>query len=298
MMYSSLDFKGRARKALRPIFSIALLTALCAKLPGLLASMARTMTEGPMAEVLYAVQSDRSMSLDQMMSMLAAAMTKPYIAALVFTAVVVLAGHFLTLGYDHYLLKTLRGQEGDVSDVLSRLPIFFKAVGQQLYMLVKILLWMVPAMAVMFGMTLAAFMIPNAAIAVRIVDASVLVNMVLSTALMLRAFLHYSMAEFVMADHPEVGIRASVKESIRIMRTRKMQLFMLSFSFVGLNLLILLAQIFLNAISPVVGMTLGSAASLAVQLYMNMSFAAFYELYRDHSGDPVPETPADAAQKE
>lgn len=298
MMYSNWDFKGRARRALKPVFPIALLTALCAQLPGLLADTARTLTENPMNEALYAIQSGSGMSTEQLLATIAGALTKPYIAALVFTAVAALAGHCLTLGYYHFLLKTLRGQEGDVSDVLSRLPIFFKAVGQELYMIVKILLWMVPALVVMTGMTAVAFMIPDVATAVRILYASQAIYLVMALVPMIRAILHYAMAAFVMADHPEVGIRASVKESIRIMRSRKMQLFMLSFSFLGLLLLISVAEMMLNAISPVIGMTLGMAASLGVSLYMNMSYAAFYETYRDHSNDPAPEEPAEVPQDE
>ena len=71
----------------------------------------------------------------------------------------------------------------------------------------------------------------------------------------------YAMADYVLADNPEMNARQALKESRRIMRGNRFKLFCLSLSFIGLTLLCIL--------------TLG-IGFIWLNPYMQASFAAFY----------------------
>ena len=52
----------------------------------------------------------------------------------------------LSLGLYKWLMDRLRGQDGPVSTVFCRARLFFRAIGLQLLVILKILLWMLPGM--------------------------------------------------------------------------------------------------------------------------------------------------------
>lgn len=72
----------------------------------------------------------------------------------------------------------------------------------------------------------------------------------------------YSMAYYVLADHPEMTARQAIKESMRIMDGHKMELFVIHLSFIGWQLLSLV--------------TFG-LSSFYVTPYMSATVANFYE---------------------
>lgn len=85
----------------------------------------------------------------------------------------------------------------------------------------------------------------------------------------------YSMAYYVLADHPEMTAREAIKESMRIMDGHKMELFVLHLSFIGWQLLSLV--------------TFG-LSTFYVTPYMSATVANFYETIKGGStvnGEPA-----------
>ena len=180
----------------------------------------------------------------------------------------------LTLGFNHTLIKTLRNEEIAVSTVLSRLPLFFKAIGLNLMIFLRLVLWMLPGMALsMFG-AVVTLLEPS------IGGLLMLAAMAVMFVLMIRAMYSYRLATYIMADVPETGINASIRRSKEVMKGRRMELFGLEFSFLGWRLLLSMGQsMLLGLFGGVLGMTLGMFASLFLQTYLSMAETAFYQEY-------------------
>ena len=190
----------------------------------------------------------------------------------------------LTLGFNHTLIKTLRREEIAVSTVLSRLPLFFKAIGLNLIIFLRLVLWMLPGMALsMFG-AVVTLLEPS------IGGLLMLAAMAVMFVLMIRAMYSYRLATYIMADVPETGINASIRRSKEVMKGRRMELFGLEFSFPGWRLLLSMGQsMLLGLFGGVLGMTLGMFASLFLQTYLSMAETAFYQEYAVGPIDPVRE---------
>ncbi|HWS30702.1 MAG TPA: DUF975 family protein [Clostridia bacterium] len=140
----------------------------------------------------------------------------------------------LTLGHNKFYVD-LCNNKAELSTLFSRFQIFFKAFGLMLFMGLFIFLWAL------------LLYIPGIVAAYR-----------------------YSMAPYLMAQHPEMGIREAVNESKRLMAGHKGRLFCLQLSFIGWILLCVL--------------TLGIGYLWLVP-YMEASSAAFY---LDRSGQGIP----------
>jgi uncharacterized membrane protein len=180
----------------------------------------------------------------------------------------------LTLGFNHTLIKTLRREEIAVSTVLARLPLFFRAIGLNLMIFLRLVLWMLPGMALsMFG-AVVTLLEPS------IGGLLMLAAMAVMFVLMIRAMYSYRLATYIMADVPETGINASIRRSKEVMKGRRMELFGLEFSFLGWRLLLSMGQsMLLGLFGGVLGMTLGMFASLFLQTYLSMAENAFYQEY-------------------
>lgn len=137
-----------------------------------------------------------------------------------------LIGGTVKLGYCKYLLKLHDGQEGDIKDLFSEFHRF--ADGFVLYLLtsIYIILWSL------------LFIIPGIVAAYK-----------------------YAMAPFILQENPGMKPNEAIAASKEMMDGHKMELFMLSLSFIG--------WIFLSVLTLGIG-------SLWLDPYMNAAYAAFY----------------------
>ena len=142
--------------------------------------------------------------------------------------------------------------------------------GLMLLFAVKVLLWMLPGMAVMF----AGFFLPDA-----IGGLAMAAGIIASIVMGIRAAYRYAMVTFVMADDPTTTIRGCFRRSCEVMQRRKLELFSLEISFIGWHLLLSLVQSMLMGFGVVIGLTLGMFASLFLTVYTNCAHAAFYQEY-------------------
>ena len=137
-----------------------------------------------------------------------------------------LVGGAVNIGLSRYNLGVVDGKKERFSTLFTGFDSFAKALGLRCWMLLFTLLWSL------------LFVVPGIIAAYR-----------------------YSMAPFIMAENPDIGIREAVRRSKMIMHGNKLRLFRLQLSFFGWYLL--------TALSLGIG-------SVFLAPYVNAAVAAFY----------------------
>jgi len=286
-MVTNYELKLKARAALKDNWQIALMVALIASLPSLASQVVAIMTQSSLTVMVNnltnaMLQSPDVTDIVALMEQAGITIEKcmPSVLLGVFSALI---SPFLALGMLHYFFKLLRGEEDAlIGTVFSRKNCFFKAIGLRLMVYIRIMLWMLPGWALMI--------IPFALIAVSPEMALNVLPMVMfiSTSLMMvlgiRAALHYAMADRVMAETPSKGINQCIRESVGIMRYRKLLLFSLEISFILWQVgLMLLETLLMGIIGQVMASTLSMALNFALNIYIQMAVSAFYLAYRQQT---------------
>ena len=281
------EFRRRARAAMKPIMPLLLVVAMIATLPSLIgqtvtlltgadpnAMLAEYYTQERMTAITSGDAAAVQAASQEIMDGVTAFFQEKAPFMVITTLITWLLSPVLTLGFNHTLIKTLRREEIAVTTVLARLPLFFKAIGLNLMIFLRLLLWMLPGMALsMFG-AVVTLLEPS------IGGLLMLAAMAVMFVLMIRAMYSYRLATYIMADVPETGINASIRRSKEVMKGRRMELFGLEFSFLGWRLLLSMGQsMLLGLFGGVLGMTLGMFASLFLQTYLSMAETAFYQEY-------------------
>lgn len=291
------EFRRRARAAMKPIMPLLLVVAMIASLPSLIgqtvtlltgadpnAMLAEYYTQERMTAITSGDAAAVQAASQEIMDGVTAFFQEKAPFMVITTLITWLLSPVLTLGFNHTLIKTLRREEVAVTTVLARLPLFFKAIGLNLMIFLRLVLWMLPGMALsMFG-AVVTLLEPS------IGGLLMLAAMAVMFVLMIRAMYSYRLATYIMADVPETGINASIRRSKEVMKGRRMELFGLEFSFLGWRLLLSMGQsMLLGLFGGVLGMTLGMFASLFLQTYLSMAETAFYQEYAVGPIDPVRE---------
>ena len=186
------------------------------------------------------------------------------------TVLVLVLSPVLTMGMINALLHALRRQPFTAALALSRVRYILKALGLELLFALKILLWMLPGLA----LALAGLLLPDT-----LAVLAMIVGMIAAIVMGVMASYRYALSVFIMADDPSMGVRACIRRSCEVMQRRKMELFSLELSFLGWHLLLSLVQSMLMSFGAVMGLTLGMFASLFLTVYTNCAQAAFYQEY-------------------
>ena len=195
--------------------------------------------------------------------------------ALGVTALSFLITPFLSLGESVAVLRLLRKETISASTVLCRAGSFLKALGLRLYMVLRILLWMLPGTAVMYaGIPLLIWTRQT-----MVLYLCYFAGMGLMTVLGLRAAMHYSMAELLLADHADARIRDCLHDSVLIMRRRKRYLAALYVFFIAVWIVLDTVVSMLSGVSYVLALVLQMAADLVFGLYLATTLGAFYLHY-------------------
>ncbi len=244
MMLGSFYFKQRARDALRGNWQTALVVTFFAGALLTLASVMQTLwLPDPLT---YAMSGEYA-------GFYAALEKVPMIRWLPLTIVNVLAtvlSPALALSCDRYFLKRLQGEDVGVKEgLLSRMPIWGRALWLRLVMVVRIGLWSLLLVA------------PGIIAAIR-----------------------YSMAPYFMAQDPELTATEAIEKSKHVMQNLKMSYFSLVLSFIGWMLLANVAEMLLMGMSMVVALVAAQFMQLAISTYMNGAVAAFFEAVSSPDG--------------
>ena len=304
-MFFSAIFKAKARAALRNYWQTALLIALIVNLPTLLVQGIAVFTNSdPLtrAEDLLLKASVSTAAMNALPDSVQAMMTETgVIAMIVLNALAWLITPALSAGMNHWTLERLRGQELPVSAVFSRLRIFFKSLGLRLLILLKILLWMLPGLAV-FLVALFTMMrsVPQTAeallstsdLSVHFVSLGMIAMLVLG----IMGYLYYALAELILADEPEERVLSCLRRSKTLMKGRRSSLMSLLLSFLLWYLLIMILSSVIGDIAgSVIALVTEMLGSLFLSVYMLASKSAFYEALRKA---PLPDLAADRPSDE
>lgn len=279
----NVEIRMRARKALHSNWQIALLVGFIAMLPSIISQVVTVLTGGSLASRLMlqleSSSAQQMMDPDYLTAFFSQVMTSGgFVTSGVVSVVAWLVAPVLSLGLTAYLMGLVRGTPGQISAVFSRVGVWYKAIGLNLLVAVKAILWAVPGMAFMYG---GAYLIATQAnnwdTALSLLSVLLYAGYAAAMIPMVMAILRYAMATYVLADAPETTVRGCVARSKQLMKNRKGQLFTLGLSFIGWMLLLGIAQSLVSMLlGYVVGSTIYMFLNLALQIYMNTAFCAFY----------------------
>lgn len=283
-MVTNYELKLKARTALKDNWQIALMVALIASLPSLVSQVVAIMTQSSyaqtMSSLLTTVQSSDTVADVAAMLEQAGITLEGYMPSMLVNLLAGIVSPFLTLGMLNYFFKLLRGeQDALIGTVFSRKNCFFKAIGLDIMIALRTMLWMLPGLVLEVLALVAAAFLPESLsmLAMLLMYAGPITMMVLG----IRAALHYSMSTRVMAEVPSKGINQCIRESVAIMSHRKLLLFSLEISFFLLNIgVTLLEGLLLGMVGNVLASTVSMALSFAVNVYVQMAVSAFYLVYR------------------
>ena len=289
-MFYSAVLKAKARAVLQQHWQTALLIALIVNLPTLLVQGISAFTNNDVMYRLETLIIDASRSTEAMNALPDAVVTMlTETGILVMLALGLLAWLVtpaLSLGMNHWTLDRIRGAEEPVSTVFSRLGIFLKGVGLRLLILLRVLLWMLPGLAVMVLAMVLLFraditsqeaMLSAANTSVMLIWAGIIAMLVLGV----MGYLHYALADLILADEPEEKVISCTRRSRELMTGRRGQLLALLLSFILWYFLIMFASSFIAGIAgDVIGLLLQMLGSLFLSVYMLTTEGVFYEALR------------------
>ena len=301
MYIPSAYYRRKALAALKGHWQPALLVALIVNLPTLLMQGFSAFTGNDVLDRLQAfiisASRDGVMSQEALLGEINALLASTAfwtIRGLEILALLVTP--CLALGMYKWLMDLVRGQEQPVGSVFCRMRLFFKAIGLQLLIILKVFLWMLPGIAAMTALLwpLAGAVTAEAQMAILERAQGVSFPLMLLMAVPgVMAALRYALAEYIMADKPESGILFSIRRSKELMKDRKKNLFFLMLSFLLWYLLELLISSFLSGVPALIFQML---AGLALNVYMSASVSVFYlrlEYAAEHDESPDTEPAPD-----
>lgn len=225
-MLRASDYRERARLSLNGKWGMAVLVCFLGTLLG-------GITTGTPVAVTYNMEDGMGLNIfgvdagtQSIPAELMALLTIFLGIAAVVAAVKFVVGSAVELGICAYFSKLALGMDADVKDEFA----YFKYIGKAI--LLRIVIWIFTFLWALL------FLIPGIVAAYR-----------------------YSMATYIMAEHPDMGVLESIEASKRMMDGNKWSLFCLEFSFIG--------WMFLSALTLGIG-------DLFLTPYMQMAAAHFY----------------------
>ena len=204
----------------------------------------------------------------------------------------------LLLGYSIFILCLFRNQNPDISQIFYGLERFGKAIGLYWLIILFVFLWTLVAIPIMIIAVGIPFFWPVALAA--LIPAMI-------------AAMRYSQAFFILADNPDIGVLESIRRSKMLMAGNKMKYFLLGLSFIGWFALAMVPFFILGFIYGIAGvydpfaygtidylfftLVLIVTASL-IEIYVYVSFAAFYDLISGNLRPGVVQTTAEVISQD
>lgn len=294
-MIPSFIFKRRAWTAIKPWMQVLVIIGLLAVLPGLINEVATIMlndettaalqnpamdvlefTLQPIPETLTAEERDALLAESEAVSMAfieagtAFLKDKGWILLLTAGVELLLGPVFMAPLYGA-LLDVQRKKEISVPGALRYLIRGPKMLLLILWMALRVTAWSLPGMV----LTFAAMFLPTG-----VGTVVMWLGCAACVALSVRAMLHYVLAPVVLMDKPELSMNGCIRASWNVMRTRKMEYFMLRVSFVGWHLLIqIITMLAVNPVMMAIVLTVTMMANLLLTIYVNGTVVVFWDAY-------------------
>lgn len=285
----SYVFRRMAMNAIKPAMSVLIIAALLVSLPGLISLTVSTLTgalpdiylESPIKRIdKFIEEADPELPEEELTAQAESLLDAVYEALKTFwhekgvifagmTALELLLTPALGIVLTWSLLMAARKKELTMASLLTPLRWCPKALVVELWMFLRILVWMLPGMAVM---------VVGARISGRFGAILTSAGSITATVLSIRALLHYSLATVALAADPARSPNACIRASWEVMRNHKMDLFMLELSFIGWELLLSIFGSMLGILGTL-GTALTMVLSLALSVYRMGAQVCFYELH-------------------
>lgn len=192
----------------------------------------------------------------------------------------------LSLGYAAALIRMNEDKPVRATDVFNMIGHCLPAFGLNLWLGLKIFLWMLPGLAVaMLGVLIGALAESEALMTVLFI-----IGYVLIFVFVIRAAYSYAMSTCIFADKPSVGVFGAVNESKSMMHGRRLELFLLTLPYALIMLAVsfgysLLAMLFaamseaLTVVFSIVGGIAIMVVSVYISLLTSMASASFYKAH-------------------
>ncbi|MBR5345135.1 MAG: DUF975 family protein [Clostridia bacterium] len=279
-MYAALA-RLKARMALKRNFSTALLLCFLCELPSLLAMVflmmslsdfSQEITDGIHEQGQAYVDKLRQMTIDDLYMQ----MDHGLMVAAIICAVLSLILVFLRLSAIHSQFKLLRGEDISPKDAFSRLDQMYKAIGLVICRAVLMVLWLLPGIAIAFLGSLLSVGSGGDSVSVAWVGMQATIMLSFGALLVfgVMGYIRYIFAEYVMADKPETGVFASIREGRALVKGNSGRVLMMLISFIFWYLMISFVS---GVFSGIIGTVISMALSIVISLYMSTCIAALYE---------------------
>ena len=289
MIYSAA-IKAKARAVLQQHWQTALLIALIVNLPTLVVQGLSRFTNNDLTqrlEDLLILATGNTEVMNTLPERTGALLSESGILVMLGLGLLAwLVTPALALGMNHWTLDRIRGAEEPVSTVFSRLGIFFKSIGLRLLISLKVLLWMLPGIAVIV-LSMVLLLRADVSSQEAIVSAAntslmlIWAGMIAMLVLGVMGYLYYAQADFILADEPEERVLSCTRRSKEMMTGRRSQLLGLLLSFALWYLLVIFGSSAIAVMAgDVIGIMLQMLGSLFLSVYMLASEGIFYEALR------------------
>lgn len=209
-MYYAKDYRAMARNSLKGHWPLSVLVVFIGMLLGGLDSssiLEFNLEEGDFYLTIFGQEVGRGNGMHSALdaagnivssALFGKALIGVGLAAVLYAILVFLIGGAIELGIRNYFLKLNYDMNPEIGEMFAYLKIFGKALGLRIVMTIFIFLWSL------------LFIIPGIVAAYR-----------------------YSMATYIMAENPDIGIMEAIDASKAMMADRKWNLFCLDISFIG-----------------------------------------------------------------
>jgi len=170
------------------------------------------------------------------------------------TILVTLYTYVISFGYTLWSLWSWRQLDPDLWSLTEGFSVAGRVLLMELGILVRVLGW---SFLAGIGTGVLLMVIPN--------EFGYLLMVVALYVAIFAAMLQYSLAPYLLADHPDDGATAAIHRSVELMRGWKWELFKLEFSFIGWDLLNLFIGLVVMLVFLVGSGTLGAVFTLDVE---------------------------------
>ena len=286
MYYPPIFWKMKARIALRQHWQTALLIALVVSLPSLLVQGISSFTGNSLLirlqELVYgSLSSSGTVNEEALRTGLETIQNTPQIWIMQgLNLLIWLLTPFLALGQYNWMLMRLRGQEDPgVSAVFSRLSVFLKGIGLRLMVSLRILLYLLPGIAV-YALSFVPLFTADRSSRISVLSSAntslslVPVSLIVIAVLGIIGALTYLPANILLADQPDSRIGEVLRHSRELTRGRRGRLFFLLLSFLPLAMVRTFLITFVSALGTIPGLMVELLTSLAMNTYVYVTLCA------------------------
>lgn len=265
MLYAK-DFREKARVALKGRWASAVGTGFVASLLGAGTAFMSGGSGGGTSGSTEAYETMFSEMPQEVLIIFLIIMMAFLGIILIWSLVLFIVGGPITLGYVKYNLGLVDGEEVDIKDLFSQFHRFGDGFLMQflrnLYIVLWMLLFIVPGFVVGIILTDAtAIASASSDVIAATMAVCILVGLIPGVIFATVKEYSYTLAPYILYEHPEMSANQAIKESKKLMKGNKGRLFCLGISFIGWSILCIF--------------TCG-IGTLWLRPYQEAAFAAFY----------------------